>query len=161
MTPAQREAIVRDLSTQARKVFEFVPGAAAWTSQQIMGCMYDTTKSRMELRAVAGCLASLVDAGIVKETSRGHFQRSKVSVSRPQPVADAGQPATPVVEPVAVSEPIDVLSGILGRLSRVAADIHAIASDLETAALRIDEQRENREREVGKLRQLQALLKEL
>lgn len=161
MTPARRDAIVRDLSSQAQKVFEFVPVAAAWTPQQIMASMYETTKSRMELRAITGCLGRLVDAGIVKEAPRGHFQRAKASAQRAEPATESVQPVAPEAKPAARAEPIDVLSEILGRLSRVAADIHTIASDLETAALRIEEQRENRERDVGKLRQLQALLKEL
>ncbi|CAN7398211.1 hypothetical protein [Paraburkholderia terricola] len=164
MTPERRESIVRELPIQAQKVFESVPGSAAWTAQHIASDLYATTRSGMELRTVKGCLDRLVDAGIVKEAPRGHFQRAKVSMPRMEQDADPAHPAEPEVSaadhPPAV-EPIDLLSGIAGRLSRISDDIRAITSDLETAALRIEEQRECNERGVKKLRQLQTLLKEL
>ncbi len=166
MTPIRQQSILRGMPVQAQKVFEFVPIADAWSDTKIIAEMKKSTRSVIEGRVVAGCLDRLRDAGVIRETGRREFQRARVSASgepestdaTPSPVAAITVPAEPSMPIPAAGSAIDLITGISNRLSNLVDDIRSIVSDLETAALQIEEQRTANGREVEELRQLKAML---
>lgn len=163
MTPLRQQSILRGMPTQAQKVFEFVPIAEVWADTRILGEMTKSTRSSIERRVVDGCLDRLRDVGLIREVGRREYQRVRVALSKddeatdvvPIPVATIAVPADATAAPASA---IDLIASISNRLSSVAGEIRQIVSDLETAALQIEEQRTANGREVEELRQLKALL---
>ena len=106
-----------------------------------------------------GCLNQLAILGLIKETSKGCFQRVEIHekpesiVIKPKEIEkmairptalDTKQPATPI-----------------DRLSKFAIRLRDLANDMETAALELAEQAEKNDAETAKMRQLQQILKSL
>lgn len=170
MTPVRQQSILRGMPKVAQKVFEFVPIQEAWADTRIHSALTTATRSVMERRAVAGCLDRLRDAGLVLEVGKHEYRRVRVSAGGDGEPAIGPEPSTPAPvvnelqsEPMseAKATPIELIAGITHRLSCAIDEIRAITSDLETVALQIELQQAENGREVEKLRQFKALLKDL
>lgn len=169
MTPVRQQSILRGMPVQAQKVFEFVPIAEAWGYARILGEITKSTRSGIDRRTVEGCLERLCDAGLIREVGSRAYQRTRIATTtEDKPESEVITPAESIpasrVEPAAVSSPsnaIELLAGLSNRLDRVATDIRAIVSDLETAALQIEEHHAAAGREAQRLRQLRELLKDV
>lgn len=167
MTPSRYQANLNGQTSVARKVFELVPIKEAWTALEIVAALNRATKSSMDFKVLQGCLNTLKESGLVREPKRGHFQRVEVKEKAEEKMVDFN--ARPIVTPrlpvsapsVPAKTPIEILSEISGRLVGVNAEIKRIASDIETAALVIEEGMAANEENLGKLRQLQSILKSL
>lgn len=74
MTPARQQALVRGLTTVARKVFDATPINEPWSASQIDAELrrIGTPKS---IHMVTGCLNGLVKDGLVTEGPLRMFQR--------------------------------------------------------------------------------------
>lgn len=161
LSPTRYEERLRNLTPTARKVFDAVPISEPWSSTYIQSEM-----SRLGTRPggtdiLMGCLNSLKQAGLVEEPERGQFIRARVRPAKtekdPQPAAEKAPmptPQKPEAKPAAPTSAIDLLAGI-------AKSMRALAGEIETAALAIEEGQAKAGEEVQKLRQLQALLKGL
>jgi hypothetical protein len=150
----------------AQKVYAAVPIGEAWTHQQINGEMRRNGTSH-DLRVTAGCLNTLIRCGLIQERKSGHFIRAPIRKPSPpapqlpeieeEPIA---MPATPP-KPQQSQSAIDKLSGLAARVLDVAAAMQVIAADIENAALELEEQDSMNNQQLGKLKQLQTLLKSL
>jgi len=161
MTPARFQSVFSGQSTVAKKIFEMVPIQEAWAPVQISSALTRVTKSTVDRRVLDGCLTALKDAGLIKEPRRGEFQRIEVREKE-----EAKVPKTEVATFVGTiastpKSPIAILSTIAARLGAVNDEVKKIASDIETAALVIEEDMTENEENLGKLRQLQSILKSL
>ena len=170
MTPSRYQANLNGQTSVARKVFELVPIKEAWTPIEIVAALNRATKSSMDFKVLTGCLNTLKESGLVREPTRGHFQRVEVKEKEERMVDFNARPIVTPKSPVsaaapapapAAKSPIEILSEISGRLVGVNAEIKRIASDIETAALVIEEGMAANEENLGKLRQLQSILKSL
>lgn len=175
MTPKRQQQLLQGQSSVARKVFDHIPIQDSWPAHRIAGEIERTTRSRLDAKVVSGCLASLVEAGLVRQTGliakAREYQRVPVSsgtagalevlkeaglkVRTVEDVSDtpAGNqhtenPATPFV----------VLSTLNDRLFQVSQELKQIATDLGDAVLQIESAREQNARDAETLRQLQTLL---
>ena len=115
-------------------------------------------------RMVLGCLNTLIEAGIVKEVSKGAFQRIEIR-EKAEPVVtnkpmEPSQMSIRAMQPVAV-QPVTQSATPIDRLSKFAIRLRELANDMETAALELAEQAEKNEIETSKMRQLQQILKSL
>lgn len=159
MTPGQQRQKLQGQPTITRKIFEHVPIQEAWTSPQISQSLARACGSRLDAKTVGRCVRELLNSGLVRAVIAGHYQRVPVSKgsnadsSAETPVTETPKEPTTMPQETKPSA-IDVLAGI-------AKSMRALASDIETAALSIEEGSAKSSEELGKLRQLQALLKGL
>jgi hypothetical protein len=162
MTPRQQKAALDGQSSIARKVFEIVPIQEAWSPHVMISTLHDITRSSIDMHTFKGCLGALREAGLVRETSKGFYQRIAVHEK------DESMRATPETSPAPAPQkpalalpksPIDVLGGIAQRLTIVRNSLNEIISDIETAALATEETLSEHRESADKLRQLQHILK--
>ncbi|MES2973391.1 MAG: hypothetical protein V4757_07270 [Pseudomonadota bacterium] len=154
MNEAKFSMTERSLTHTARKVFESVPIAEAWTRHQITS---ELTRKGISLspNVVSGCLDSLRGQGLIREPDRGLFSRVQVRVAAPDPKPEGNVvPITITATPKPKASPIAILATI-------SKDLRAVADRIDEAALEIEEHQQNQDGETKKLRQLQALLKDL
>lgn len=152
----------RGLSAIAKKVFDSVPISEAWNTPAISADMRRLGSGGADSRVVLGCLNTLIEAGIVKEVSKGAFQRIEIR-EKAEPVVtnkpmEPSQMSIRAIQPVA--QPIQPVTPI-DRLSKFAVRLRDLANDMETAALELAEQAEKNDAETAKMRQLQQILKSL
>ena len=156
MNSTKQQQKLSGQSSIAQKIYQFVPINEAWTAAEIAQSLSRTTSSHVDVRVLMGCLEKLVDVGLIRELSGKRFQRMSISTKEPKQVSEttnhqpAPQPKAQVPE-VPVSA-IDMLAGIAQKM-------RGMASDIENAALYIEESKSKSDEDVQKLRQLQALLK--
>lgn len=122
----------------AKKVLAAVPICESWPATHILSEM-GRSGIRTDLRTVTGCLDSLRDDGLIKETARGFFKR-------------APQKEAPVVKEQKAKP------DLLSRLSNITKLQRNLADELDTLALEIDEALAGSSEELNKLRQLKELL---
>ncbi|VVD74782.1 hypothetical protein PAQ31011_00809 [Pandoraea aquatica] len=162
MTPSRFESKLRGQSAIAQKVFEAVPIQECWTLGQIGSALIRTTRASIDMRILQGCLAALRDVGLVQEVKTGHYRRVQVKPTATADKTVAIQTKEKVVVTNEPKSPIDLLSAITKRLAalhkHVEAETKAIASEIETAALSIEEGIEKTAGEAAKFKQLQKLL---
>lgn len=174
MTPARQQALVRGLTTVARKVFDATPINEPWSASQIDAELrrLGTPKS---IHMVTGCLNGLVKDGLVTEGPLRMFQRivprsyepptpldlnsilKHAAVPHKEPAVASTLP--PKAAPVRHVSAIDRLSAFSDQARKMSAVLTAFADDLDEAALLIDEQVAGASKDTEKLRQLQALLR--
>lgn len=161
MTPAKYQSALTAQSAIAKKVLEMVPIQEAWSRNEIASNMRRITKSSPDVAVLDGCLARLKDAGLVRERQTGLYQRVEIREREiiQVPTAKPVGSSAPAVE--SVKSPIDILSSLSERARQLATSIVMLASDIETAALTIEQGSAESNANLEKLRQLQALLKSL
>lgn len=174
MTPAKCAARMQGLNGVAKKVYECVPIAEAWTSVQVMGAMRNLTGSTPDAQIVSGCLTRLVDGGLIKRIARDQYQRVPVQ-QKPQPEepkmahARNGNPitlssklreATKMSElPVCVDppNPIELLAELSRSAEAMAEGLMDLTARINEVAQLVGQERASSE----KVRRLKALLDDL
>lgn len=161
MTPAKYQSALSAQSAIAKKVLEMVPIQQAWSRNEIASHLRRVTKSSPDVAVLDGCLVRLKDAGLIRERSVGLYQRVEIREREVLHVAAEikGDPQKAVDEPA--KSPIDILSSLSERARSMATAMIVLASDIETAALTIEQGNAESNANLDKLRQLQALLKSL
>lgn len=149
MNPARLRMIESNQTSIAKKVLSCVPIQEVWTRHQIL-TEINRSGSRIDPRIFDGCLDSLVDAGLIKEPSRGSFQRIHIPEEEPKEVPVQPKAITP-------APPIDVFT----KLSTLAIDLRKMADTVEEVALNMELLSQDTKEELEKLRTLKTLLKGL
>jgi hypothetical protein len=125
----------------ARKVLSAVPIVEAWTSKQIMMEVMRSGSS-IDPRTVDGCIATLVDAGLVKRFTAGTYQRVAPKPEAPKGVlierANAATKATADTM-VDMTAAATKAGDALGRLGAVAATLRAKAREFDQLAGEVEE----------------------
>ncbi|WP_321953124.1 hypothetical protein [Paraburkholderia bannensis] len=161
MTPAKYQAALCGQSAIARKVLEIVPIKEAWSRTEIAATLKRVTKSTPDTAVIDGCLARLKDAGLIRERSAGVYQRIEIREKEAAIVATAIEVKPRLQANEQPAAPIDVLGRLSSRVRELATQMVVLASDIETAALTIEQANESSSDEIGKLRQLRDVLKSL
>ncbi|AIO44492.1 hypothetical protein DM44_4804 [Burkholderia cepacia] len=161
MTPAKYQAALSGLSAIAKKVLEMVPIQEAWSRSEIAGHLLRVTKSSPDAAVIDGCLGRLKDSGLIREPSRGRYQRIEVREREVLKVPDQKAEKTADVHADQSIPPIEILSKLAERARTVATELVMLASDIETAALTIEQGNAENVANLEKLRQFQSLLKSL
>ncbi|WP_448647108.1 hypothetical protein [Pseudomonas mohnii] len=162
MTPAKQEILMQGQTGVAKKVYECVPINEPWTSFQVMTAMRNLTGSTPDNRIVSGCLVSLVDSGLVKKSGRDQFQRAAVDAkqkNQESSMAKAEVKLEVVSEKKAQGTPLEMLSDLASDIAGMANSLKSLAARVEDVALAVEQERESNSAAVGKLKQLQELLK--
>lgn len=169
ISQARFNALHSGLTSVARKVYDVVPLAEQWTTKQIVMEMNRRGMS-MDTKIIQGCLESLVHSGLVREPARGEFTREAVKALISKPVINKEYPemaevisniTTTLTKVPAVVEPspMERIGALAQRVNQISAMLQSLAEDINDAAVEIQAQMESNEKDVKRLKQLQALLK--
>lgn len=152
-------SLIEGLTSTARKVYEVVPIADAWSSLQVSAEL-KRIGTPHELRIIQGCLKSLSEQGLVQRLGVDSFQRAKSRA--PSEKKESVMPTTLKLTP------IDTFAAVADRMRDAAKDmrlqaatLEEQASALETAALQATVGTDAERAEMEKLRALKEALKNL
>ena len=160
MTPEKQKQKLAGQTTVAQKIFQFVPVAEEWTAMQVSQALHRATGSRVDPKVLTGCLMTMAEAGLVRATNRGLFQRAAVSQPAPTPITPAIKKAEPMTaKTIEIAKP--ATASALDLLAGIAKKLGDIKQELETAALAIEEGQTKNSQEAKELAQMKAQLKAL
>ena len=168
MTATRIRILENQQTGVAKKVYGAVPINEAWPSKQIVMELSRQGQVR-DFSIVEGCLNTLKEVGLIKETAPGHFQRVK---PKPKPTVEkeaepmTTKPLNPVIPPNSSikgesTEPVDRLAAIGTKLRGLSQMFLELADDIDEAALAFEEKTSGNDEELAKLRQLKNVLKSL
>lgn len=149
------------LSVNCKKVYAAVPISEPWSVSYILSEIQRLSSFTSNMRVVTGSLNALKASGLVLEPEPSLFVRAPVKPPKsPDEIAtteeeDMSKPATTIEK--SAKPPRNPMA----ILSELATRCKALADEIETAALEIDEYVAAKDADSGKLKQLQALLKGL
>lgn len=169
MNSVRYHAVLNSMTEAARKVYSGVPIAEPWNASQIHAELIRTNASHRDLRHTEGCLNTLVSAGLVYENRRGSFIRAPYRGPTPKPKdtvivisEDAQEQVMAEAKPtLVVANNREACDSPLDKLTNLSVKLHALAAEIDTVALEIAQQFSDADKQAGKLRQLQSLLKEM
>lgn len=164
MTPAKQDSLMQGQTGIAKKVYECVPIAEAWSSFQVMAAMRNLTGSTPDTRIVSGCLTSLADAGLIKKTGRDSYQRLPVEQKQKAQEKQMAAPAKKTeqqVVPTTTTSPLEMLGELATEIVGMAEHMKRLAARVEDVALAVEQDRESTSKSMEGYRQLKALLKSL
>jgi hypothetical protein len=189
MNESRQRRLLEGQSSTARKLYEFVPRHEAWVEGDIAKAAHNG-HVRVGLHTIRACLGDMKDAGLVKETQRHYFQRVAVTKTK-KPAKNDNQPSANEADmpkesavsatsaPVAVppvpavsadsakSAPssLELLAGVSTELTTLGVEfigrIKALATRVDEVALQVEAQREADNASMAKVRQMQALMKDV
>lgn len=171
MNAQKLQLIASQQTSAAANVLEAVPISQAWSIHEICNELRRLGKNS-ERRFVTGCLNSLCDSGLIRETSKGEFIRvtaksrqaakePKVEEKKVSTVKQLISPGQGVAVTKAKPEPMERLAVAAKNTRDLAEKIRAMADDIEEIALDVDERIQKIQADTAKLRQLQDLLKSI
>ena len=158
MTATRIRILENQQTGVAKKVYGAVPINEAWPSKSIVAELTRQGQVR-DFPIIEGCLNTLKEVGLIRETSPGHFQRVK-----PKPTIEkeaepmSTKPLNSVIPP---TEPMDRLVAIGTKLRGLSKMFLELADDIDEATLAFEEKASGNDEELAKLRQLKGLLKSL
>lgn len=160
MTATRIRILENQQTGVAKKVYGAVPINEAWPSKSIVAELARQGQVR-DFSIIEGCLNTLKEVGLIKETAPGHFQRVK---PKPTIEKEAEPMATTPSKTSAESkstEPVDRLAAIGTKLRGLSQMFLELADDIDEAALAFEEKTSGNDEELAKLRQLKNVLKSL
>lgn len=178
MNHARKVSLISGLSGIAKKVFDAVPLGEEWSAGQI-GSEVHRTGTAIDMKTLQGCLGSLVNQKLIKETSPGSFtrrERAVIQIVKTEPEYFTKPKEAPVLtvtaeknnQPKDKAAPIDVIGDIaknmalvISQVNMAITNLNKLKGDIEEAAIIIEEQFAESEKRSEKLKQLQELLKNL
>jgi hypothetical protein len=171
MTPKKFKLTLDGQTSICKKIFEFVPKTEAWTAQAIVTAMSRNGGTRPDMKTAEGCLNSLKDSGLIKETERGLFQAvvPRESITLAGSTSDAPSEQASGLGDIHVSIPItceaepprtpaaqfgDIATGL--RLK--GQSLIRLADEIDSAALAFEQEIEDANKRLERFNQLKALL---
>lgn len=163
MNESRQQQILAGQSSIAQKVFTLVPIQTAWSNHEIHSAALTAKATGASPYAIRRALGELKEAGLIREPVGGKFQRDAAT---PKTIKEQAvtQVAKQAVVSIKKSEgALDVLASLSGEVVSLADDfskrMKALAVRIEEVALSVEAERESNAAAVGKLKQLQELLK--
>lgn len=146
----------RNLTGIARKVYGHVPVNEAWRPQDIHAEAARLGQN-VERRVIDGCLNSLKDSGLIRESSPGMFIRAPMVAAKDEAPQKPPTPTAP--EPEAKRDALDELADCAAKVRDLGWTAKALAERIEGVALRVAEDTQRIAADGQKLQQLRDLLK--
>lgn len=162
MNESRQKQILAGQSSIAQKVFGYVPIQTSWSNHEIHGAVSTAKASGASPYAIRRALGELKEAGLIREPAGGKFQRD-AATPKPNKEQAVSQAAKQAVVFKKTEGALDVLASLSGEVVGLADDFNkrmkALAARIEDVALSVEAERETNAAAVGKLKQLQELLK--
>ena len=151
------------LNAPVKKVYEAVPVSEAWTSTQIIAEISRLGYSMRDSKAIIGCLDTLKRQGLIQEPERGSFIRVEVkeTTTFDKFIEETKEKTMATSKPVTQIKQsnLDRLINLSEKANGLAAQMKAMATELENVALEIEAEIQENSTSAQKLKQLQELLK--
>ena len=151
------------LNAPVKKVYEAVPVSEAWTSTQIIAEISRLGYSMRDSKAIIGCLDTLKRQGLIQEPERGSFIRIEVkeTTTFDKFIEETKEKTMATSKPVTQIKQsnLDRLITLSEKANGLAAQMKAMATELENVALEIEAEIQENSTSAQKLKQLQELLK--
>ena len=151
------------LNAPVKKVYEAVPASEAWTSTQIIAEISRLGYSMRDSKAIIGCLDTLKRQGLIQEPERGSFIRIEVkeTTTFDKFIEETKEKTMATSKPVTQIKQsnLDRLINLSEKANGLAAQMKAMATELENVALEIEAEIQENSTSAQKLKQLQELLK--
>ena len=151
------------LNAPVKKVYEAVPASEAWTSTQIIAEISRLGYSMRDSKAIIGCLDTLKRQGLIQEPERGSFIRIEVkeTTTFDKFIEETKEKTMATSKPVTQIKQsnLDRLISLSEKANGLAAQMKAVATELENVALEIEAEIQENSTSAQKLKQLQELLK--
>jgi hypothetical protein len=154
----------RSLNGVAKKVLDCVPIAESWNVGMVCTELGRKFGARYGHDVVLGCLSTLKAQGLVREPTTREFQRITAkpvlvrSTDTDTEEELVAQASTTLLQPPTQAP---TTSDLIKRIGSLTASMRAVADQIDTAALELEDQLAKLSADTEKLRQLQALLKGL
>lgn len=163
MNESRQARILAGQSSIAQKVFGYVPIQTSWSNHEIHVAASAAQVTSASPYAIRRALGELKDAGLIREPVGGKFQRD-AATPKPKKEQAVTQAAKTTAAPIKKSEgALDVLASLSGEVVALADDfsqrMKVLAGRIEEVALSVEVEREGNAEALGKLKQLQSLLK--
>lgn len=159
------------LSGIEAKVFECMPIEESWDRHAIMSEMKRRTGTNSDARVVDGCIADLLQRGLIKEPLPHQYKRARVHQVHqvvPEVVVVAAaiperkpEPEKPVLKPATLKDPLEMLAVMAADIRKQAAHLNASADALEAAALSVAERLQGADAKLEHYRELVKLASSL
>ncbi len=179
MNQARLSSLLHGLSGIALKVYEAVPITEIWTKKQITAELI-RSGVHTDMRTIEGCLAKLVDKKLIRErgiggASGGAFTREAPPAPR-QAAEKPAEASRPVMHLASVNKnvekaiempdteektPIEIIEGLTSYVDSALKSLQSLRSELDAAAVSIEDMFIASEQRNEKLKQLQTLLKSI
>lgn len=166
MNAARLQEAERSLNGAAKKVLDCVPFGDPLSMGRIVGLLAERGQ-KFDPRVVQGCLAALLDSGLVREAAAGTYQRVAIPAKRvtlkvaaPAEPAEAAQAAAGPA-PDAPRDTLAKLADMAAATRAAAADLTQLADRLDDLAIEVEERIQAVKDRTAKLEQLSALLRDL
>lgn len=164
MNEAKQQQALASQTGLARKVYNVVPIQAIWGEHAILSALRTAGVSAGP-HTVRACLRDMKESGLVREPSRGQFQRTPVTPKILKPISEPTMHPVKEVVKKSTPTPLDLLGALSAELVIVGNEFHqrlkSMANRVEEVALSIETQREADANAMAKVQQLQTLLKEI
>jgi len=151
------------LNAPVKKVYEAVPVSEVWTSTQIIAEISRLGYSMRDSKAIIGCLDTLKRQGLIQEPERGSFIRIEVkeTTTFDKFIEETKEKTMATSKPVTQIKQsnLDRLISLSEKANGLAAQMKAMATELENVALEIEAEIQENSTSAQKLKQLQELLK--
>lgn len=157
MNSARMKSLEEGLTGISRKIFEATPIAEAWTPHQISAEFIRRTGSHPDMKTLRGCLDSLCESGLVKESHGQLFQRVVIreKLATIKLVKD---------EPTILNKETNIKTGneddVLGFMSHIGHKMRAMADEIDEAALKVQERLSKKDKHSAALAQLKEMLRD-
>lgn len=158
MRASRRDVLLGGQTAMARKVYEAVPIQETWTVARIMAELSRLTY-QMPVRNVQGALRALVEAGLIREPERESYKRvgvresdndndeddemkteTAVGVAMKEALSKSDVGGLKTAPAPATKSPMEVLADLATRTKQLQHLLGELASDIETAALDVQQQ---------------------
>lgn len=164
LTEARLQQLLSGQSSIARKVFVHIPIQECWSAHDIHGAALAANATTVSAHAIRRALCELKDAGIIREPSGGKFQRDALTL-KPKSEQPMPKVASETVVPIKKADitALDALAGlsaeVVGLAGEISVRMKSLSLRIEEVALSVEVERDSNAEALGKLKQLQALLK--
>ena len=178
MNYSRFQSTLKGQTTQAQRVYDAVPASTGWSYNEI-NSEIARSGNNMEYRILQGCIAALVRAALVREVRLpvGHgearhptlFMREAVrgrpvkplDIQDSEPINNEEEEMSLPTSTATTRTPTDTLADLAQRARAMMATLSALATEIDDAALATQAYIEQGDAGSKKLRQLQALLKDM
>lgn len=160
ISQARFAAIYGGLNTAAQKVYHATPIGEAWSISQIMAEIKRQGQGADHPTTLA-CLEKLVDVGLAHRPIKGQYIRATVRDRVTKPSTPPPAMPAPSASPAPPPSTLDTMGGLSARASALANELKKLATDIESAALEIEERNAAVAQDLLKVRQLRTLLDSL
>lgn len=155
MTPARFEQLARGQTGVARKVLEAVPIQEPWSTSEIHREIY-RVGVRIGVDVLEGCLKALRKSKLILEPQPGQFIRTGLRLVENGTATEEEDEDTEVQPKKAITP-----EAAFDKLARLATQMRVLTKEFEDTVLEVQAEIEQEREKTAKLRQLQAMLKEL